>query len=178
MLTTAEAFEKFRKRLELSETERKDAAKRQEEVRNCIRDGFDIKTDFLSGSYRRHTKTKPLKDVDVLFVLGAKEKERRSKPPIDTLKAFEQCLKKKYTEAGQVEIGRRSVTVEFEKNYYPDDHEGKVLSIDAVPAFECDGGTMKYPTKSPAHGSRQTRKNTGSRRLTKTRNSMATGSLW
>jgi hypothetical protein len=147
-------------------------------VRNCIRDGFDIKTDFLSGSYRRHTKTKPLKDVDVLFVLGAKEKERRSKPPIDTLKAFEQCLKKKYTEAGQVEIGRRSVTVEFEKNYYPDDHEGKVLSIDAVPAFECDGGTMKYPTKSPAHGSRQTRKNTGSRRLTKTRNSMATGSLW
>jgi Second Messenger Oligonucleotide or Dinucleotide Synthetase domain len=147
MLATTEAFEKFRKRLELSEAERKDAAKRQEEVRNFIRGTFDIKTDFLSGSYRRHTKTKPLKDVDVMFVLGEKEKERRSKPPIEMLTAFEQCLKKQYTEKDQVEIGRRSVTVEFEKNYYPDDHEGKVLSIDAVPAFECSGGDYEIPDK-------------------------------
>lgn len=147
MLNTAEAFEKFRKRLELSETERKDAAKRQTEVRNCIRNGFDIKTDFLSGSYRRHTKTKPLKDVDVLFVLGEKEKGRRTEPPIETLKAFEQCLKKQYTDEGQVEIGRRSVTVEFEKNYYPEDHEGKILGIDAVPAFECSGGDYEIPDK-------------------------------
>ena len=64
MLSTTEAFEKFRKRLELGETERKDAAKRQSDVRDCIRGGFDVKTDFLSGSYKRHTKTKPLKDVD------------------------------------------------------------------------------------------------------------------
>jgi hypothetical protein len=82
MLTTAEAFEKFRKRLELSETESQDAAKRHTEVRDCIRAEFDIKNDFLSGSYRRHTKTKPLKDVDVMFVMGEKEKHRRSKPPI------------------------------------------------------------------------------------------------
>src|SRR3954470_16980385 len=135
MLTTTEAFDKFRRKLELGETEKQDAAKRQTEVRECIRGGFDIKTDFLSGSYRRHTKTKPLKDVDVMFVLGQKERWRRDKPPFETLKAFEACLKKQYSEAGQVEIGRRSVTVEFEKNYYPEEHEGKVLSIDAVPAF-------------------------------------------
>ena len=145
MLTTAEAFEKFRKRLELSETERQDAAKRHTEVRDCIRGGFDIKNDFLSGSYRRHTKTKPLKDVDVMFVMGEKEKHRRSKPPFETLQAFEKCLKKQYTD---VEIGRRSVTVEFAKNYYPDDDdEGKVLSIDAVPAFECEGGDYEIPDK-------------------------------
>jgi hypothetical protein len=70
MLNTDEAFDKFRRRLELSEVERRDAARRHAEVRECIRGGFDIKTDFLSGSYKRHTKTKPLKDVDVLFVLG------------------------------------------------------------------------------------------------------------
>ena len=145
MLTTAEAFEKFRKRLELSETERQDAAKRHTEVRDCIRAEFDIKNDFLSGSYRRHTKTKPLKDVDVMFVMGEKENHRRSKPPIETLQAFEKCLKKQYTD---VEIGRRSVTVEFEKNYYPDDDdEGKVLSIDAVPAFECEGADYEIPDK-------------------------------
>ena len=144
MLNTEEAFEKFRKRLELSDTERSDASKRQTEVRECIRGGFDIKTDFLSGSYRRHTKTKPLKDVDVLFVLGQKEKWRRDKPPIETLQAFEQCLKKQYSD---VEICRRAVTVEFEKNYYPEDHEGKVLSIDAVPAFECGNNVYEIPDK-------------------------------
>lgn len=145
MLTTTQAFDKFRQRLELSETERKDAARRQTDVRDCIREGFDVKTDFLSGSYRRHTKTKPLKDVDVMFVLGGKEKWRRDKPPIETLLAFELCLKKHYSE---VEICRRAVTVEFEKNYYPEDHDGKVLSIDAVPAFECSGGEYEIPDKT------------------------------
>jgi len=147
MLTTAQAFEKFRKRLELSDTEQKDAEKRHSEVRECIRAGFDIESDFLSGSYRRHTKTKPLKDVDVMFVLGTEEKWRRNKPPIETLQAFEAQFKKTYTEKDQVEIGRRSVTTVFEKDYYPDDHEGKVLSIDAVPAFEIDGGIYEIPDK-------------------------------
>jgi Second Messenger Oligonucleotide or Dinucleotide Synthetase domain len=144
MLTTNQAFEKFRQRLEISDTEQKDASRRQNEVRDCIREGFDLKTDFLSGSYRRHTKTKPLKDVDIMFVLGSKEKWRRDKPPIETLQAFETRLKKKYKD---VEIGRRSVTVEFEKVYYPEDHDGKVLSIDAVPTFECTGGDYEIPDK-------------------------------
>ncbi len=148
MLTTTQAFDKFRQRLELGDTEKKDAAKRQKDVRECIREEFDLTTDFLSGSYSRHTKTKPLKDVDVMFVLGDKEKWRRDKTPLETLQAFEKCLKKKYTEPGQVEIGRRSVTVEFEKNYYPEDHDGKVLSIDVVPAFACAGGDYEIPDKT------------------------------
>jgi hypothetical protein len=37
---------------------------------------------------------------------------------------------------GSTEVCRRAVTVIFEKNYYPESHEGKVLSIDAVPAFQ------------------------------------------
>lgn len=136
MLATQEAFEKFRQRLELGEKEQKDAEKRHAEVRDCIRTGFDVKSDFLSGSYKRHTKTKPLKDVDVMFVLGPKEQWRRDKPPIETLDAFKKHLKKTYTGKDQVEVGRRSVSVEFEKTYYPEDHDGKVMSIDTVPAFE------------------------------------------
>ena len=147
MLSTAEAFDKFRKTLELSDTESKDASKRQTQVRDCIRGGFDIKTDFLSGSYRRHTKTKPLKDVDVMFVLGEKEKSRLEKPPIEMLQAFEKCLKKTFDGADQTEIGRRAVTVIFEKNYYPDNHDGKVLSIDAVPAFESGKDVYEIPDK-------------------------------
>lgn len=142
MLTTTEAFDRFRQRLELGETEQKDAARRQKEVRECIREAFDLVRDFLSGSYSRHTKTKPLKDVDVIFVLGPKERWRRDEPPLKILQAFEECLKKTFTE---VAIGRRSVTVEFEKSYYADDHEGKVLSIDAVPAFESSPGEYEIP---------------------------------
>jgi hypothetical protein len=147
MLSTAEAFEKFRKRLELSETERKDAAKRHSDVRDCINGCFDVEAHFLAGSYRRHTKTKPLKDVDVFFVLGEKEKWRRDKPPVEMLQAFEQCLKKQFSDEGQTELCRRAVTIVFEKNWYPEDHEGKVLSIDAVPAFASSAGVYEIPDK-------------------------------
>jgi hypothetical protein len=147
MLTTTQAFDKFRQRLELSPTEQEDAAKRQKEVRECIRADFDLVRDFLSGSYSRHTKTKPLKDVDIMFVLGKNEAWRRNKPPLETLQAFEKCLLKTYTEPGQVAIGRRSVTVEFEKNYYPEDHDGKVLGIDAVPAFAIEDDNYEIPDK-------------------------------
>ena len=37
MITVDEAFEKFRQRLELSETERQNAIRRHNEVRECIR---------------------------------------------------------------------------------------------------------------------------------------------
>lgn len=147
MLTTTQAFDKFRQRLELGDKEAKDASKRQTEVRECIRGTFDLSRDFLSGSYSRHTKTKPLKDVDIVFVLGDKERWRRDQPPIDTLQAFETCLKKTHSDDGQVCIGRRSVTVEFEKNYYPEEHDGKVLSIDAVPAFSSGKDEYEIPDK-------------------------------
>jgi hypothetical protein len=39
------------------------------------------------------------------------------------------------------------VTVEFEKSYYADDHEGKVLSIDAVPAFDAGNSEYEIPDK-------------------------------
>ena len=152
MLSTLEAFEKFRKKLELGDTESKDASRRQTDVRECIRTGFDVKTDFLSGSYRRHTKTKPLKDVDVMFVLGETEKWRRDKTPVEMLQAFEKCLKKTFSGADQTELCRRDVTVIFEKNYYPDDHEGKVLSIDAVTTFEAGEDVYEIPDKVTASG--------------------------
>ncbi len=147
MLTTAEAFEKFRQKLELSETERSDAARRQKDVRDCIRTTFAVTTDFLSGSYGRHTKTKPLKDVDAFFVLGDAQQWRRKKPANELLRPFAECLKKQYTEAGQVQVSRRSVTVEFAKSYYPEDHHGKILSIDAVPSFECGEEQYEIPDR-------------------------------
>ena len=134
MITTEEAFEEFRRRLELSETERQNTIKRHNEVRDVIRSDFAVDRDLLTGSHRRHTKTKPLKDVDVFFVLSQKERDQyRSKPPADLINAFVKSLRVVYGDDA-VEPGRRCATVEFERN--TKDKEGKVLSIDAVPAFE------------------------------------------
>lgn len=138
MITVSEAFEKFRKKLELTATEKKDAQKRHTEVRDCIRSTFDITRDFLTGSYGRHTKTKPLKDIDIFFVLGLKEDYRKNEPPSKILDAFEECLIDKYG-GNKVERGRRCITIEFDKVYQTQEQDGKVLSIDAVPAFETNG---------------------------------------
>lgn len=129
-----EAFDTFRKRLELSETERQDTIKRHSQVRDSIKAGFDVDRPFLTGSYARHTKTKPLKDVDGFFELGKKERWRRDKPPADILAAFHAQLVKDFGE-GCVETGRRCVTVSFDKKNPTVDDSGKVLSIDCVPAF-------------------------------------------
>ena len=135
MRTTTEAFETFRQRLELSPTEAKDAQRRHQEVRNEIKAVFDVEGDFLTGSYARHTKTKPLKDVDIFFPLvGDSRKKWRDKPPSAILDAFEDCLGKAYGKDA-VERGRRCVTVTFEKKNPTVTEDGKVLSIDAVPAI-------------------------------------------
>lgn len=108
------------------------------EVRECIRASFQVDRDFLTGSYARDTKTKPLKDIDIFFVLGKDEQHRRNKAPSSILAAIEECLIKKYGRE-QVERGRRCVTVEFDKRYQTQDPDGKVLSVDAVPAFDING---------------------------------------
>jgi len=143
MISVTEAYETFRQRLELTKTESEDAQRRHAEVRECIRSTFQVDRDFLTGSYARNTKTKPLKDIDIFFVLGKDERHWRSKPPSEILAAFEDCLVKKYGRA-DVERGRRCVTVEFEKRYQTQDKDGKVLSIDSVPAFDA-GGHYEIP---------------------------------
>jgi hypothetical protein len=137
MITVAEAFEIFRQRLELSDTEQQDAIRRRNDLSQCVRAAFDIEREFLTGSYARHTKTKPLKDVDIFFCLGKDEAKWRSKPPEEVLRAFEKCLAGEYG-ADCVELGRRCVTVEFEKRNPTADEEGRVLSNDAVPAYELE----------------------------------------
>ena len=72
MLTLDEAFRKFRSRLELNDREQNNASSRHKEMREHLRGDFALDDDFLTGSYRRHTKTKPLKDVDIFCVLGEK----------------------------------------------------------------------------------------------------------
>ena len=136
MISVPDAFKKFRSRLELSDKEQKDASRRHYEIRDYLKTKFDIARDILTGSYKRETKTKPLKDVDIFCILGEKELYRRDKPPADLLTAFEDALAEKYG-GNNVSRQRRSITVDFGvKPDADEDTGGKVMSFDVVPAFD------------------------------------------
>lgn len=151
MITVAEAFKKFRSRLELTTREQEDASRRHNEIRDYLKTKFDIESDFLTGSYKRWTKTKPLKDVDIFCVLGQKERHRRDKPPADLLKAFEDSLAEKYGR-DKVSRQRRSVTVDFGvKQDADEDTGGRVMSFDVVPAFT-KGDHYEIPDTATSSG--------------------------
>lgn len=145
MLTVDEAFRKFKSRLELNEREQKNASKRHTEVRDHIRSRFSIDRDFLTGSYARHTKTKPLKDIDIFFVLAeSARKKYRDKAPSMVLDDFHTALVDKYGKDAVRKQGR-SVNVDFGVVVDAEDNtDYRVVSVDVVPAVEC-GNDYEIP---------------------------------
>ena len=131
MITTADAFKKFKSQLELRDAEQKDAIRLHTEIREHIDNNFSIVRHFLTGSYKRHTKTRPLKDVDIFFVLDKKKEKKYLNDPIGLLEDFKKNVAKKYGD-DKVKIGRRSVGIDLSIGL----DEEKVCSIDAVPAFD------------------------------------------
>jgi len=131
MLTVKEAFQKFRSKLELTQAETKDASRRQKDIRAYMDECFHIDRDFLTGSYKRWTKTKPLKDVDIFCVLGKNEASYRSQHPSVILTKVEQKLAKEYGRAN-VRCQRRSISVDFGVS----GQEDRVMSFDVIPAFD------------------------------------------
>jgi hypothetical protein len=139
MLTLDEAFAKFKSRQELTDREQKDVSKRHREVRDAVAAELRVEQDFLTGSYARWTKTKPLRDVDVFCQMHDDERDYRDRPPRAILERIEQILAPIYGD-DRVKIAQLAVTVDFGVPVSEDDDaDGKVLSIDVVPAFPKDG---------------------------------------
>lgn len=135
MLTVDEAFRKFKSRLELNQREQDNASARQNEVRDFLVTKFSIERSFLTGSYKRHTKTKPLKDIDIFFQLGEAERHYRDKVPDEIIGAFYDALVEKYG-AAAVRKQTRSVNVDFGIVIDAEDNtDYRVVSVDVVPAF-------------------------------------------
>lgn len=144
MLTVDEAFRKFKSRLELNDREQKNASARQTEVRDYLVMKFAIDRSFLTGSYARYTKTKPLKDIDIFFVLKGSEKDYRSEAPSVVIGDFYDALVEKYGK-GAVRKQSRSVNVDFGVVIDADDNTDYwVVSVDVVPAF-ADGDDYEIP---------------------------------
>lgn len=137
MLTVDEAFRKFKSRLELNDKEQANASARQQEVRNYLDTNFKIDRSFLTGSYKRWTKTKPLKDVDIFFVLKASENHYRAKAPSVILTDFHNALVERYGDKAKKQ--NRSINVDFGVKADTDDNtDYRVISVDVVPAFDKD----------------------------------------
>jgi tRNA nucleotidyltransferase (CCA-adding enzyme) len=111
MLSVDEAFRKLKSRLELNDKEQKNASARQTEVRDYLVTKFDINRSFLTGSYARHTKTKPLKDIDIFFVLKESEKDYRSKEPFVVIGDFYDALVENMARAPSVSRAARSTSI-------------------------------------------------------------------
>mgnify|MGYP003612380033 FL=1 len=135
MISTDEAFRKFKSRLELNTREQENASKRHTEVREYIRTKFSIDRDFLTGSYARYTKTKPLKDIDIFFVMADTDaKKYRAQAPQVVLDAYYDALVEKYGQDAVRKQGR-SINVDFGVVVDSDDNtDYRVLSVDVVPA--------------------------------------------
>lgn len=134
MTNVNEAFGKFRHRLETTPTEDKSASRRQRKLRQQLDDDLDIDIveDFLTGAYRRHTKTKPLRDVDIMIVLT--DLSYLHKHPHEVLEAVRSALIPYYGE-DRVHCDRRAVRVDFGLTIV-DDVTDEVMSFDVVPAFK------------------------------------------
>ncbi len=143
MLTIDEAFRKFKSRLELNDKEQKNASARQQEVRDYLDTKFKIDRSFLTGSYARWTKTKPLKDVDIFFVLRSSENHYRSKAPYVVLTDFHNALVDKY--GGKATKQNRSINIDFgvRADQY-DNTDYRIMSVDVVPAFD-KGNDFEIP---------------------------------
>ena len=64
-----DAFDNLKSNLEITKTESEQAQTRHRLIREHIEDNWELVDHFLTGSYRRDTKTKKLKDVDIFVVV-------------------------------------------------------------------------------------------------------------
>ncbi len=143
MLTIDEAFVKFRSKISIpTDKESNDASRRQREIRALMDKTFHVQRDFLSGSYARWTKTKPLKDVDIFCVLGGEDQKFRKQDPSVILNEVKRLMAKEYGE-DNVQIQTRSVGVAF-KNAADEE----VMSFDVVTAFDAGAHYEVPDTKS------------------------------
>lgn len=139
MLSVDEAFAKFDGRQGLNDREQADVSKRHLEVRSHVANALDVDRDFLTGSYARWTKTKPLKDVDVFSVLNESERPHRSAASNEILRLLKQALDPVYGPE-HVRADRIAVTVDFGVAVSAEEEtDDKVMSIDVVPAFARNG---------------------------------------
>src|SRR6266566_238047 len=134
-----DAFLNLKSTLEITKTERELASKRHGRIRDHVREAWDLEDDFLTGSFRRETKTKPLSDVDIFVVVDRKGRQAnlRQQSPAAILQALKSVLASMFQD---VVIDGMACVVQF-------GGDEDVVSYDVVPAFKrtAKGGGYEIP---------------------------------
>ncbi|MDQ1501625.1 MAG: hypothetical protein QOI86_4965 [Actinomycetota bacterium] len=137
-----DAFAKLKSTLEIGKTERELAVRRHHQIRDHVRQSWTLEDDFLTGSYRRDTKTKKLKDVDIFVVIDGEgpQGSLRNLGPAAVLGRLADVLRPEYPGAY---IDRMACVIDFGK-------DEEVMSFDVVPAFDRAGGGYEIPDTGTA----------------------------
>jgi hypothetical protein len=136
MLSPNQAFYKFRGNLKTTDTENASASRRQTKIRQQIEDAktLTVLDTFLTGAYRRETKTKPLRDVDIMVVIA--DDSYLMQHPSKILLAVRAILAPLYGEH-RVTCDRFAIRVDFGIKVVDDVSENdEVVSFDVVPALQ------------------------------------------
>jgi hypothetical protein len=140
-----DAFINVKHALEITRTERDKASARHEKIRSVVAAAWQLEDHFLTGSYRRDTKTKKLKDVDIFVVIARNGPQAglRQSGPAAVLAALAEVLKTSYD---NVTIDEMAVTIGFGS----DEH---IMSFDVVPAFKRTAAGRGYEIPDTLTGS-------------------------
>ncbi|WP_419929633.1 CBASS oligonucleotide cyclase [Candidatus Poriferisocius sp.] len=161
-----DAFEKMRQAGEITKGEQALAQKRHHRIREVLSGEWDIEKTFLTGSYDRHTKIKPLEDVDIFAVIdpAGGQGHYRQKLPNSIITALVNCLQGKFN---RVEADGMAVRITMS------DNDGDA-SFELVPAFEHSQAGYEAPdpqrgrwirTDPEAHAQLTSSKNAACRKM-------------
>jgi len=156
-----DAFANLRGQLEITKTEQDLAKRRHTEIRDVDADAWQVEDHFHTPSYRRQTKTKRLRDVDIFVVIDSNGPQAglRQKGSATLLAELKEILEEKYD---SVVIDRMACTIDFGS-------DEEIMSFDVVPAFKRKGGGWEIPdtergwiaTNPKRHHELTTQKNDG-----------------
>src|SRR5438094_10643772 len=105
--TIQQAFEKFRKNLEITGLQASTVSTRQKNVRETVEADMTVSDSFLTGSYMRNTLIGPLTeaDIDVFAVLDSRyfhHYNGQNGGQAGLLDLVKRTLKKKYTKTPDI----------------------------------------------------------------------------
>ena len=136
------AFDKMRQAGEITDTEQNLAQKRHRRIRETLEVLWEIDKTFLTGSYDRHTKIRPLQDVDIFAIIkaGGAQAHFRDEEPGNIVNALSDELDGKFK---HVEPSGMAVRISLS------DDDGQA-SFELVPAFT--HSSTGYEAPDPQRG--------------------------
>lgn len=131
-----DAFDNLKSNLEITKTESTLAQTRHQLIRKHIEASWELLDHFLTGSYRRQTKTKKLKDVDIFVVIdpAGPQGSLANGPARSVIDALAEVLATRWKD---IETDDNVVTI----NYGDED----VASYEIAPVYPRTGGGYRMP---------------------------------